>query len=377
MRASLSLTFVALAACAGQTPKDQSTPDADVDAPGDVGPDAPAADLGQKVSGKVLDYFTNVAVDDVAIETDGIDPKKTTNSAGGGLYAFDGVPTGSKLYFSSSKANYRATRTQAVSVAGAAVVQDIPVIAVGDVNRQYTTTGAAAVANTGFVAAEIKKNDGTPFEGLAIATAITLVDANNAAVAGVKIFGVGAAGDVLPVDPMVTASNTTTAFGGKARVFLLDVPAGASTLKVTYLDAANVSQTLTSPVITTANGASVIIIGGSPLDPAAAITNPTFTTDIYPRLQKAGAGGLGCANCHTLGGQAAVLQYDLGAAATLDAIKAAGVLVTTPGVEATSMFLTYPLYEPAPVNHVNATFLDINDPNYKLFLLWITQGALI
>ncbi|HEY4181511.1 MAG TPA: hypothetical protein VGM90_31910 [Kofleriaceae bacterium] len=376
MRASLSLTFVALAACAGNAPGDQHTGD-DQDAGVDAGPDAPPADMGQKISGKALDYFTTLPIDDVAMETDGIDPKKTTTSAGGGLYTFEAVPTGSKLYFSSTKANYRATRTQAIAVADQPVVQDIQVVAVGDVNRQYTTTGAAAVANTGFVAAELKKNDGTPFEGLAIATAITLVDANDTAIAGVKIFGVGAAGDVLPTDPMVAASTTTTAFGGKARVFLLDVPAGAATLKVSYLDALNNAQTLTAPVITTANGASVIIVGGSPTDPAAAITNPKFTTDIYPRLQKAGAGGLGCANCHTLGGQAAVLQYDLGAAATLDAIKAAGVLVTTPGIEATSKFLTYPLYEPAPVNHVNATFLDINDANYKLFLLWITQGALI
>ena len=43
---------------------------------------------------------------------------------------------------------------------------------------------------------------------------------------------------------------------------------------------------------------------------------------------------------------------------------------------ASSMFLTYPLYEPTPPqNHPNATFLDTNDPDYKLFLLWITNGA--
>jgi MFS superfamily sulfate permease-like transporter len=39
------------------------------------------------------------------------------------------------------------------------------------------------------------------------------------------------------------------------------------------------------------------------------------------------------------------------------------------------LFLTKPLYEPPPYNHPNATFIDVNDANYKLFLLWITNGA--
>jgi hypothetical protein len=39
--------------------------------------------------------------------------------------------------------------------------------------------------------------------------------------------------------------------------------------------------------------------------------------------------------------------------------------------------LKRPLYEapPAPQDHPNATFLDVNAPDYKLFLLWITNGA--
>ena len=40
------------------------------------------------------------------------------------------------------------------------------------------------------------------------------------------------------------------------------------------------------------------------------------------------------------------------------------------------MLLTKPLYEPPPLiqNHPNATFIDINDPDYKLFMLWISNG---
>ncbi len=43
---------------------------------------------------------------------------------------------------------------------------------------------------------------------------------------------------------------------------------------------------------------------------------------------------------------------------------------------ASSYFLHYPLYEPPPAaqDHPNATFLDTNDPDYQLFLPWITGG---
>ena len=44
---------------------------------------------------------------------------------------------------------------------------------------------------------------------------------------------------------------------------------------------------------------------------------------------------------------------------------------------ADSFLLKRPLYEapPTPQDHPNATFIDVNDSDYKLFLLWITNGA--
>ena len=147
--------------------------------------------------------------------------------------------------------------------------------------------------------------------------------------------------------------------------------------KVTYPTAGWQPQDQHDAVIVDADGATLAltggIAGGSGRD--GRLTDPTFATDIYPRLQKAAAGGLGCANCHTAAGPRRVLPYDDTAGVTLANIKAiAGVInLTTPG---DSLFLTNPLYEPTPPqNHPNATFLDINDPDYKLFLLWITNGA--
>jgi hypothetical protein len=142
---------------------------------------------------------------------------------------------------------------------------------------------------------------------------------------------------------------------------------------VIYPDAQLVDQTMLVPVTFVADGATLAETGGMA---GTAITNPKFATDIYPKLQKAAAGGLGCANCHTLGGPGAVLKFDDPA----DLVRTN--MLAIPGVidlvtPALSMFLTYPLYEPAPYNHPNATFVDINDPDYKLFLLWISQGALL
>ena len=105
--------------------------------------------------------------------------------------------------------------------------------------------------------------------------------------------------------------------------------------------------------------------------------NPKFGMHVYPRLQKAAVGGLGCANCHTQGGLAGgVLQFDLPPDLVLQNMIArpGDVNIETP---AESLLLTKPLYEPPPYNHPNATFVDTNDPDYKLFLRWITQGAML
>jgi hypothetical protein len=70
-----------------------------------------------------------------------------------------------------------------------------------------------------------------------------------------------------------------------------------------------------------------------------------------------------------------VLPYDGTPDVTLAAIKAAAGVINL-ATPAASTFLTNPLYEVTPPqNHPNATFLDVNDTNYKLFLLWITNGT--
>ena len=366
---SLTCFGLALAGCAGNAPPGNTGDD--VQEP-DAGVDAPPAEVGHKLSGKTMDYFTaNTPMDLVALASDGVTPPMMVTSATGGLYEVPVVPTGSKIFFTATRTNYRPTRNVPVAVDDKDVVKDLYIATIADINRQYATAGKPVTAGKAFLAVELQRQNGMPLIDIA-PTDIVLLDAQNQPVIVAGTYFFGANGDIDP------ALLTATAVGGRSRVALLDVPPGTFTLKVTYPNGQGGTQSQSTPVTAVADGATLALSGGggTPGGGTPPLT-PKFTTDIYPKLQKAAAGGLGCGNCHTLGGPAGgVLRFDLGAQPTLDAMKARlNVLdLTTP---ANSLLLTKPLYEPAPYNHPNATFVDINDPDYKLILLWIQQGALI
>ena len=368
-----------LVGCAGSAPGITGDPDAalpNVDA-APTPPDGPIADLGQRVSGKAIDYFANTLtpVDAAMVSTDGITPALMATSAADGAFALDHVPTGSKLFLSAIRTNYKATRNVATTVAGVPVIQDIYLMAAQDIKNQYTTVGLPPpTATQSILVADLRMIDGATLTGIPT-TNIKLLDANNApiTIAGTYFFNAQGIVDVA----VTTATAFPFAAGGatpRSRVALLGVPAGTYTLSVTYTPTAGTPITMTSTINAAADVAILAQTGGTATTTGP--TAPTFTADIYPRLQKAGAGGLGCANCHTAGGTGAVLQYDLPATTVLTNMKAiTGVInLATP---ATSLLLVRPLYEapPLPQDHPNATFIDINDPDYKLFLLWITQGA--
>lgn len=368
-----SLGLALGAGCPGTT-IDAGAPDAAGEH--DAAPDAATPDPTVTLSGKTLDYFSPAqAMDNVTVTSDGLDPTVSVTSAVGGAYEVANLPTGSTFYVSAVRPLYRPTRST-VTIGADPVMQDLYLMTLADVSRQYATTGTTLAAGKAFVAADLRRANGMPMVEVPLAD-VTLVDAQGAAVPDVK--GPFVFGEVGDVDPALVA---TAAFDGRSRVAFLDVPPGTYTLKVSYTDGGGGAKTVSSTVVTVADGATLVVSqpaggggGGGGNDPAA-IANPKFETDIYPLLQRASAGGLGCGNCHTATGAAAILPYDGGAAATLTLIQStAGVLdLVTP---ADSLLLTMPLYEPAPANHPNATFIDVNDPYYQLFLRWITQGALM
>ncbi len=373
------LLSLLLAGCAGKAPGISDQPDAPTataDAP-PVTVDAPPVALGEKVSGKAIDYFTNLAVPTAMVTTDGITPPLTATSGTDGTYEVDNVASGSKIFLSAIRTNYKLTTNLVTSVLASPVMQDIYLLSGPDIKRQYTSVGLASTAGDGkaIVVIELVANDGSILTGLTgiPATGIQLLDATQTPVTTGGIFFVGAAGDVDQAVTTSTAYVFPTGTPSRARAAILGVPAGTYTLKVTYGPTAT-PVTMTSSLTTAADNAVLVRTGSMAMTTGP--TDPTFATDIYPKLQKAANGGLGCANCHTAGGQGAVLQYDLPAATVLANMKAiTGVIdLTTP---ADSLLLVRPLYEPPPTpqDHPNATFLDTNDPDYKLFLLWITNGA--
>ena len=359
-----TLTCFGLIACVGKAPKAVDDPDAGVDAP---------VETGLLYSGVTKDYFTAATpMADATITSDGVTPPMTATSGAAGEFSIEHIPTGSVIFFSVAHASYRPTRNVPVTIGDMAVTQDLYMMASADVDRQYLKANATPVgAGKAFLTVELERNNGMPLEGIPLAN-ITLVDAAGAPVPGiVGPFFYGSTGDV---DPALT---TATVFNGTSRAAILDLPPGNFTLKVVHPNGTGGDQTLTVPITAVADGATLAVTGGAGGGGGGMVTSPKFSTDIYPRLQKAAAGGLGCATCHTLGGPAGgVLKFDDPADLTLTNMKALpGVIdLVTP---ASSLFLTYPLYEPAPYNHPNATFVDINDPDYKLFLTWIQQGALL
>jgi hypothetical protein len=350
--------------CAGKAPPNPGT---SVDG-GTGGTDADAsmgsATTELAVSGNVTDYFTGDLLDTTIVQSDGLDPAVNTTDAADGSYTLQ-VSAGSKLYLVAARANYLTTRNAITTVGGSDVIQNVFVLAETDVQRQYSSVGSAENGADGYIEVQLEQADGTPLTGIAT-TAIVLMDEAGSAVP-VSTYFAGAVGD------LDTAITTSTAEGSNgARAGLLNVPKGQYSLAVTAA-----ATTIYTPLVVDGGAATLVTSGGPGAASTAPIpTQPSFATDIYPRLQTAANGGLGCANCHTATGPAGAnsLPYDGAEAATFTLVTTtAGVVVlATP---ATSLFVVNPLYSVTPHNHPNATFLDVNDPDYKLFLAWITAGA--
>jgi hypothetical protein len=363
MRTLCSLGLVLLAACPGEAPPPLPTPDSAV-----------SADESQRVTGKAMDYRDNTPLSGAELATDGIEPPLMATSDAEGAFAFESVPVGSQFFFSVSRMNYRPTRNMPIAVAAEPVTQDLYVVSNAYVNVQYATDGKTPTAGRAFVVAELQRNNGMPLIDIPL-TDVKLVDGQDVPAPGVVgPYVIGALGDIVP------ATLTTEAHGGKARVAFLDVPPGTFSLKVTFLDGQGQPQTVTTSVTAVADGATLVRSGGMSGGGMAGggnPLNPRFERDIHPRLQTAANDGLGCASCHALGGSAALAVFNALPADVLAALKAKPGLIDLAAPE-NSLLLTKPLYELAPPqNHPNATFIDVNDPAYKLILLWIQQGALL
>ncbi|HTJ43101.1 MAG TPA: hypothetical protein VL463_13445 [Kofleriaceae bacterium] len=349
-----------------------TTQNGNPDAPPVSNPDAPPA-ATINVTGSTMDYFGAVALPAVAYETDGMTPAKTGTSGSDGAFAIADVPPASSFYVSlSAGANYRPTRNDYISVTDTSVMANLYAVSKVDTQRQYATLGLTMTPGTSMLVADLRKNNGTPLEGVPLAD-ISLVDDKGAPVPGIKgPYFFGPNGDV--VSNAVLA--VSTAQNGKARMAYLDVPPGAWVLNVKYLGGANNDQPMTMvvPSMSSADGVTLVSTGHQGGTGGGTGTTLTFTKDVYPLLQRAALGGQGCANCHNGTALAGGLAYDGPAADVYTKVMGtAGVVdLTTP---AKSMLLSMPLYEVPPDLHPNATWLTMQDPAYLTIMSWIMQGA--
>jgi len=343
---------------AGPTPP---PPRADA-APVDDSDAAPPEPTTLDVTGTARDYWTDEPLADIEIATDGIDPRVSASSDGAGLFTLVNLPATSAFYVRTSRASgYRVTVNAPVFVVDESVTQDLYVVSEADANRQHTSAGLAVAADTGIIIADMLRADDTPMAGV-VAANITLTDMDGAAV-GVGPYFLGAVGDI---DGALTE---TTAFGARARVVFLNVPAGFATL--TAID--DVDGTVAIDALVRADGAHLLELGGAGDDPPVPAA-PKFGIDVYPILQSASKGGSGCGNCHRTGGPAQIFRFDDESAAVYTSVMARAGVVDL-DAPALSSLLTAPLYDDPP-DHPNATWLDTAAGDYQTILLWIQQGAM-
>src|SRR5262245_20985979 len=283
-----------LAACVGTVGgAGNGTPDASSGTP-----DAPAQAGPISVSGKTMDYFDATALPAVAYATDGMSPALTGQSGADGAFQLDNVPPASTFHVSitAPAANYRPTRNDAVFVKDVSVVANQYAVSKVGAQRQYSTLGLAPTTGTAIVIVDLRRNNGTPLEGVALAD-ISLVDAAGAPVPGIKgPYFFGPNGDVVANATL----GVSTAYNGKARVAYLDVPHGTWTFKANYLGGTGggaggtgggtgsgtpTIRTMVVPTMTFADGATLASSGHQDDDAVGPTgTNLLFTKDIYPLL---------------------------------------------------------------------------------------------
>jgi hypothetical protein len=356
---------------------DDPTADAGTN-PGD--PDAgPPPVQALNVNGAVSDYWngvlgTVIPVEGASVSTEGIDPQITTTTGTAGAYVLDNVPVGSVFYTSlTAPANFRATRTEPITVVDQSLTQDLYMVSDADADRQFVSAGNIIPDPlTGAFIVDMYRNNGDPFVGLNPAD-LELLDALGQPVIAMGPYFFGLGGDML-TNADVPQSLLAL---GKARVGYLNVPPGTYTFRINYLDGQGLPA-LIDTMVTVSGPESFTLArtmngggGGGGANNGAY----DFMSDVYPILMTGAEGGVGCKNCHRAGGLAALLPFD-GTPANTHALVIADPTIVDLINPIDSLLLTKPLYEDPP-NHPNATFASIDDPNYVIIMTWITQGAIL
>lgn len=313
-----------------------------------------------RVDGEVVDFGSGAAVTGSAsITTSGLSPAPTITSQGAG-FTIDGVPDNSTFHvLASVPPSHRATFSPAVTVE----TDDLDGVAVYAVSEAFLTSlstafGVTPTAGRGVLFARLVDASGAPRAG--IDAAATIAPDGGAAVDGPYY---------LDAQSMPDAAATTTSASGWVIYFELDPGVAGMAPEAT----ADVTVDMpVSPInagaVTLANVA--VTDGATPLP-----MNVSFAQQVFPVFSRRG-----CVACHsgngpgrdlgdlTLDGSANLVYREL-----LEEFPVRRVNGADPSA---SRVLTMPLLESPPDNHPNVTWTSPFDPDYRLILAWIIEGAL-
>ena len=202
------------------------------------------------LTGTLMDDFTGLPVGNAGLTAENTNPPLTLTTTANGGFTFTVEPNTELDIVAAGPAGYRSTRNRPVTVGAVSGVADLGIVAATDALRQYGTLGLIPGVGVGVVFATMVDDAGQPLEGIPLAD-VQLVDGGGNPVA-LGPFYFGAAGDLVSNGTLAVS----TAFGGRARVGFLDVPAGTHTLKITFPGAGG-PQTKTVDVVTSADGVTL------------------------------------------------------------------------------------------------------------------------
>jgi hypothetical protein len=313
---------------------------------------------GLSVNGQVIDFATGQVIAGTAsVSTRGLDPAPIV-TVDGAAFAMEPVPANSVFHvLSAAPPSYRATYA-AVTVTNASLEAiQVPALAETYIASLATSFNVSPTAARGILLARAVDASGTPRSGITAAS-----------------FTVppGARGPYF-LDAQLQAAPNATATSTSGWVVFFEIEPGLVGLTATATATVTMEMALSPVAPAAATIANVKITDGMNVLP----TNVSFSQQVRPIFQRRG-----CENCHsgsgpgrdlgnlTLDGGDALIYREL-----MDTAVFAGHKRVDTTVPEMSLVLTMPSAEDPPDHHPNITFTGPNDPDYKLLLVWIREGA--
>lgn len=326
---------------------------------GGGGADAGADVSTYSVTGSVVDFTTGEPLDSATVSTNGLSPAPTISTTGAD-FTVEGVAPHSVFYLlAGSPPDYRNTYSNAIDVResdlSGVIAEAISEAYLADLIEGFAVEPAAG---TGVLLARVVDEAGTELEGIPAAA-----------------FALEGADGPYFLDADRQPAPALEATSASGYVVFFDVPPGDAA--VAAAPGSDYTMTMAvSPVAATAVtlGAVEVLRGEEPLP-----EDVSFSGQVVPIFEDRG-----CTLCHSGGGPGKDLgNLHLDGGENLIYRELTEELSPKHGVPrvnlespAESLLLTQPSREEPPDDHPNVTFASPQDPDYRILLVWIQEGAL-